>query len=95
MPSSAWFAFRQMVTQLKKDFPKNFVEGPYPELTDKAVITWDKEGYFRILFPCDGTDCLPQLFYKEGKIHKHASDNLWYIVTPSQNGVQSEVASQT
>ena len=93
MPSSAWFAFRRMVDQLKKDFPKNFVEGPYPENDKDAILTWDKDGFVRILFPCDGT-CLPPLFYKEGKIHKHVSDGLWHIVTPSSNGVQREVASQ-
>jgi len=95
MPASAWFAFKRMVENVKRDYPANFIEGPHPEMTDKALLTWDDSGYFRILFPCNGT-CLPPLFYKEGKIHKHAKDGLWYIVvTPSSSGVRMEVASQT
>lgn len=93
---SAWFAFKKMTEALKRDFPKNFIEGPHPELTGNALLTWDKDQYFRILFPCDGRSCgLPPLFYKEGKIHRHPQDGLYYIVSPSQNGGQGEVESQT
>lgn len=92
MPSSAWFAFKQMVRQLKKDYPSNFMPGPFPEITDRALLTWDSEGYFRILFPCDGKCALG--IFAPGKVHRHIKDGLWYVVvTPSLNEVQTEVVS--
>lgn len=89
MPASAWFAFRKMVEDLKRDFPKNFLEGPSPNNTEEAMITWDKEGFMLIVFPCK--DEPHKKLFKEGRVHRHIRDGMWYvIVTP--NGGQAVVS---
>lgn len=95
MPSSAWFTFRKVIESVKKDFPKNFLDGPVPadkEAYDQAILTWDNEAYIRIVFLC--TDEPHYKLFKEGKIHRHMRDGLWYIISSESPVGDGEVVSQ-